>query len=116
MSVIRVTQNDHYETGEGMVNLRTWVGHNQFGTLSAWLNNTPLATSGHIERPIGDAADIKGQTLLIICTVQDIMSNTSNTSLTIELEDNENSKAYSYVQQVAVNGGAVIYEITISLD
>lgn len=114
--VIPVTDNNNYETGEGTVRLRAWVGHNQFGTISAWLNNGPLATSASIDLPIGEAADIRGQSLLIICTVQDIMSNTNTTSLTIELGDSENGATYPYVQDVSVNGGAVIYQITITLN
>ncbi|TND08835.1 MAG: hypothetical protein FD123_1689 [Bacteroidetes bacterium] len=115
MPIERVNKTEQYELGTGSLQLRAWVGYNQFGTISAWLNQQPLGTANSLDKTIGPVKQLSGKRLVVISTVQDIMASTNTTSITIELSDGTNSKTYTYTQAVSVNGGAVIYSIIINL-
>jgi hypothetical protein len=111
-----VQKNETFQLSAGDVKLTVAHHDGQLGLSSAFLSPSKiLAIAPIINVTVGTHSDCVGQHIFIDADIRDVLQQNDNTSLTITVSDNTNSKIYNYSQLTTGPGEVVIYQVTINM-
>jgi hypothetical protein len=113
--VKRVTFNFDYAADPGAVSLSVTIGDGQIGGSSIQLDGKAFGPVGEIvDLPLGDAAELRGHTLLVRTGVIDINKLTNSTTVSYDMNGARSGGLLSGGSvSVEHEGDAVLYEALI---
>jgi hypothetical protein len=107
--------NHSYTICNGELELSAYLGYNQYGLISVWLDDEFIKSAQSLKINFGSKENLVGKTITLIATAQDIQGKHNHTSLFIKLKDNTCNKQLDDEDDAPVNGGYVIYSVKIKL-